>query len=165
MLDKCYFTVGSSHFRQLIGIAVGLDPAPFMVTLFLYYYERKLLLQTKKRDLQKAIIFSNILRFTDDLCSFINKEFGNQLNDIYIYIYPDKLKLTKVNEDSCKASFLDLSIEFHDRKVATELFNERYVFSFYISCMPYFDSNIPFNIFCAYRSWNSTYCPDNNRRD
>ena len=47
LLD-CYFTVGAQIFKQIIGIPMGSDPAPFMANLFLYYY-------------------SNIFLFIDDL--------------------------------------------------------------------------------------------------
>ena len=141
LLDKCYFTFGSSCFHQLIGIAIGSDLAPFMAGLFLHYYERKWFLQTKS----KVRIFSNFLRFIDDLCTFNNNKFENSYNDIY----PNKLKFKKENENPCKALFLDLSIEFHDRKVTTELLNKRDAFSFYINCKPYFDSNILSKIFYA----------------
>lgn len=64
LLDKSYFTLGSMFFRQLIGIPMGFDAALFIANLFLYFYEKKWLLQ--KRDLQKARIFSNIFMFKDD---------------------------------------------------------------------------------------------------
>ena len=45
---------------------MGFDLAPFMADLNMYYYERKLLLQIKKRILRKALIFFSIVRFIDD---------------------------------------------------------------------------------------------------
>ena len=75
----------SSCFRQLIGIGIGSNVAPFMANVFLYYYERKWFLYTQS----KVRIFSNILTFIEDLCTFNDKVFANSYNDIY----PDKLKL------------------------------------------------------------------------
>ena len=83
--------------------------------------------------------------FIDDLCTFNNNEFENNYKDIY----PDELELKKENEDPCKASFFDLSIEVHDSKFTTELFDKRDAFSFYINCMLYFDGNIPSKILHA----------------
>ena len=57
--------------------------------LFLYYYENKWLLDTKKRDLQKARLFSNLFCFIDDLCA-INNHLEFQKN--YKDIYPSKLE-------------------------------------------------------------------------
>ena len=45
-------------------------------------------------------------------------------------------------------SFLDLSIEVHNRKLTTGLFDKKVIFPFFLSCIPY-DSNIPFPIFYA----------------
>ena len=36
---------------------------------FIYYYETKWLLDTKKKDLQKACLFGNLFHFIDDLCA------------------------------------------------------------------------------------------------
>ena len=36
LMGNCYFTFGSKVFRQVIGIPMGSDPAPFMANLFLY---------------------------------------------------------------------------------------------------------------------------------
>ena len=64
--------------------------------------------------------------FIDDLCTFNNNEFENNYKDIY----PDELELKKENEDPCKASFFDLSIEVHDSKFTTELFDKGMLFPF-----------------------------------
>ena len=88
---------------------------------------------------------SNIFRFIDDLCTFNNDECGNSYNDTY----PDEPKMKKDDEDPCKAPFLDFSIEVHDRKSITKLFNTRDAFPFYINHMPYLDSDIPSKLFYA----------------
>lgn len=82
--------------------------------------------------------FSNILRTKDDQCTFNNDVFNNNYNGIY----PDELKSSKENEGPCGASFLDLSMEVHDRKLTTDLFDKRDFFPFYINPMSYLDSNI-----------------------
>ena len=65
LIDNSCFTLDSMCFHQLIEIRMGSDPASFMVNLFLYYSERKCLLQTIKQELQSTRIFQNIFRFTD----------------------------------------------------------------------------------------------------
>ena len=69
--------------------------------------------------MRKARSFSNIFRFVDDLYSFNIDEFEKNCKDIYL----DELELKKENEDSCKTSFLNLSIEVHDKKFKTKLFD------------------------------------------
>ena len=61
---------------------MGPDPAPFITDKFFNYYKRRWLLQTKKRDLRKARISSNIFRFIDDLYTFNNDEFESNYKDI-----------------------------------------------------------------------------------
>ena len=41
VIDQAYFAVGDSVYRQIIGIPMGTDPAPFIANLYLYSYEFK----------------------------------------------------------------------------------------------------------------------------
>ena len=67
LMDNCFFTCGGQIFRQIIGIPMGSDPAPFMANLFLYHYESKWMKELKKSNLIQARKFSNTFRFIDDL--------------------------------------------------------------------------------------------------
>ena len=58
------------------------------------------------------------------------------------FIYPNELELKKENDYLCKASFLNLSIEFHDSKFTIEVFYKRDTFSFYTNHIPYLDSSL-----------------------
>ena len=146
LLRNCYFTVGSKLFRQIIGIPMGSDPAPFFANLFLYFYEKKWITELKKRDLLKARKLGNIFRFIDDLSSINdNGEFERS----YKEIYPEELELGKENLDESEASFLDLSIKLKNNQFQVGLFDKRDKFPFSIVRMPYKSSNIPSNIFYA----------------
>ena len=61
-------------------------------------------------------------------------------------MYPDELELKKENEDPCKTAFLDLSIENHEANFTTDLVDKKDTFLFFISHIPYLDSNIPCKI-------------------
>ena len=37
LIKNCYFTFGNRVFQQIIGIPMGIDPAPFWANLFLYF--------------------------------------------------------------------------------------------------------------------------------
>ena len=67
LLGNCYFKVGKNVFKQVIGIPMGTDPAPFMANLFLYNYENKFIKELKKTDRLAARKFGNIWRYIDDL--------------------------------------------------------------------------------------------------
>ena len=121
------------------------NPAPSITNSFLCYCDRKQHLETKTWYLRKARIFSNIYRFLDDLWTFNNNEFENIYKDDYFDVW----ELGKEIEDPCKALFLNLSIEVHDRKFFGKLFNKRDAFPYFINRMPYLDSDIPSEIFYA----------------
>ena len=146
LLDQCYFNVGNVIFRQVIGIPMGSDPAPFMANLFLYFYESKWLESTNKHNLIKARKFSNVFRFIDDLCA-INDDFEFRKN--FKNIYPPELELKEENISTSHASFLDLSIDIVDGNFVTSLFDKRDAFPFSIVRMQYLSSNMPSKNFYA----------------
>ena len=39
VINNSYFLVGNTLFRQIIGIPMGSDPAPFLANLYLSFYE------------------------------------------------------------------------------------------------------------------------------
>ena len=147
LLDNCYFCVGNSIFKQIIGIPMGSDPAPFMANLFLYHYESKFLLNLKKIDLPRARRFGNVFRYIDDL-NAIND--GGEFENCHKEIYPPELELKKENEGNSAASFLDLDISIsNDRTFDIKLYDKRDAFPFKIVRMPYLSSNMPSRIFYA----------------
>ena len=83
---------------------MGSDPPPFMVNLFLYYYGNNWLLDTKRRYLRKAHLFSNMFRFIEKLCA-INSHLEFDRN--FQNIYPSELQLRKENISTSEALFLD----------------------------------------------------------
>ena len=48
LIDNIYVTFGDQCFRQVIGIPMGTDCAPFLANLFLYSYEYKWIVKQKK---------------------------------------------------------------------------------------------------------------------
>ena len=140
LMNNCFFTVGTLLFRQIIGIPMGSDPAPFMANLFLYYYENKWINKLKKSDIGRARRYSNIFRFIDDLSAFND---GGEFQNNYREIYPPELELGKENLSDCQASFLDLNILITDNKYELSLIDKRDAFPFTIVRMPHRTSNIP----------------------
>ena len=140
LLKHSYFTVGVNIFKQVVGIPMGSDPAPFFANLFLYYYERKWLLELKKNDLVAARKFGNTFRFIDDL-NVVND--GGYFNQHFHEIYPEEMELSKENKGNEKASFLDLDIEIKESKFHFGLYDKRDAFPFAIVRMPFKNSNMP----------------------
>ena len=145
LMGSCFFTLGNLLFKQVIGIPMGSDPAPFMANLFLYYYENKLLKQLKGEDLISARKFGNTFRFIDDLCA-INDD--GLFEKHHHEIYPPEVELKKERGGE-RVSFLDLEIKITQtqRQFVTSLYDKRDAFPFSIVRMPYQRSNIPTNMF------------------
>ena len=134
LISNCYFSVGNVVMRKIIGIQMGIDPAPFGANLFLYTYEH---------DYIKAKHFHSTFRFIDDLCS-IND--GGEFGRVFKDIYPNELQL-KVEHEGDSASFLNLDIRVEENQFVYKLYDKRDAFPFSIVRMPYLSSNIPKKIF------------------
>ena len=143
LMNRCHFTLGKRLFRQVIGIPMGSDPAPFMANLFLYHYENKWIKNLKKKDLAKARKFGNTFRFIDDLLT-INDD--NLFLENFKDIYPSELQLN-LEGSGTHLSFLDLDLTLQNRHLEIKLFDKRDAFPFSIVRLPFASSNIPNNMF------------------
>ena len=147
LINNAYFRVGNALFRQVIGIPMGSDPAPFFANLFLAHYESNWIKSLSSSDYSRAKRFSHVFRYIDDLVSINdNGEFARSFNEIY----PTELVLNKENEDSnLSASYLDLNISISDNKFNYELYDKRNAFHFPIVRFPFASSNMPSKMFYA----------------
>ena len=143
LIQNCYFTVGNVIMKQVIGIPMGIDPAPFWANLFLYKYESAYISQLIKSDKIKAKKYHGTSRFIDDLC-IVND--GGEFRNSYKEIYPAELQL-KVEHFGSHGTFLDLDITIQDKKFVYKLYDKRDEFPFSIVRMPNLKSNIPSEIF------------------
>ena len=143
-MKNCYFQLGKKVFRQVIGIPMGSDPAPFFANLFLYYFENKWIKKTKKNDIRRARRFANTFRFIDDLTALND---GGEFERSFREIYPPELELKKENIDNTNGSFLYLTIKIKNNRFATSLYDKRDGFPFSIVRMPHLCSNIPSKMF------------------
>ena len=144
VIDNAFFQVGNKVFRQIIGIPMGSDPAPFIANLFLYIYENRFMTNLKKDDLARAKNLRHVFRFIDDLISLNdNDEFMRSHKEIY----PPEMELKVENENNFSASFLDLALAVSEGVIDTKLFDKRDAFNFSVVRMPYKCSNIPCKMF------------------
>lgn len=143
LVKNCFFMAGNTVMCQVIGIPIGIDPAPFWANLFLYQYEQRYVTELIVEDRIKARHFHSTKRFIDDLCA-IND--GNLFQRVYKDIYPNELEL-KLEHSGNHASFLNLDISIKDGLFVYKLFDKRDAFPFTIVRMPHLESNIPESIF------------------
>ena len=163
LLDNCYFTFGESVFKQIVGIPMGSDPAPFFANLFLYHYESMWVRNLKKTNVQKARKFRHTFRFIDDLVA-INDD--NLFMNNFANIYPPELELN-LEASGDQVSFLDLDLTIKDKQIDIKLFDKRDSFPFSIVRLPFASSNIPSSMFYAsigaevLRIGRVSSCPEN----
>ena len=144
LLDNCYFSIGKSIFKQVIGIPMGSDPAPFMANLFLCYFENKFMKQFKVNNMNRARKFNYTFRFIDDLNAVNDDdEFEKNKGDIY----PKYLELKKENEGHLQASYLDFDTKISNKLFSIKLYDKRDDFNFKIVRMPFLSNNMPSSIF------------------
>ena len=146
LLDNCHFKFGNKLFRQIVGIPMGSDPAPYFANLFLYRYESRWLTKMKKENNVLARKFGRVFRYIDDLLA-IND--GGEFERHYSEIYPSELELKKENVVNTETNFLELNIQLENRLFNTKLYDKRDAFGFSISRLPYKESNIPQQMFYA----------------
>ena len=139
LVDNIYICVGDRVFRQCIDIPMGTDCAPLLANLYLFYYEYSYMKQLLKVNMGKARMFSNTVRYIDDLLALNNPSFDEEIANIY----PKELILKKTTEGHSMVSYLDLKITIEEREYVTAIWDKRDSFNFRIVNYPFLSSNIP----------------------
>ena len=142
IVDNAYFSFGDKVYRQIIGIPMGIDPAPQMANLYLHYYEADFMEHLSVEHYSQARKFNHTRRFIDDLNTFNNEGLLGKFNSEG-KIYPGEMILNKENEGNQKGTFLELDMEIKGKEVEVKLYDKREAFGFEIVNFPHMDSNIP----------------------
>ena len=129
LLENCYFTVGDSIFKQIIGVPIGVDAGPYIANLTLWYFENKFLESTYKSKYFVAKKLTRTYRLIDDITS-INSD--GCFESCFKAIYPDSLELNKENSNDKSACVLDLDIKIVDGKFKCSVYDKRDDFNFNI---------------------------------
>ena len=141
LVDNIYVTFGDKCFRQVIGIPMGTDCAPFLANLFLYFYEYKWIdKQRKAKRYQIIKFFKNCGRYIDDLLMVNN---NNKMTELMCSIYPKELELVPDDGDGTTAPFLDLFLTVDRGVVFSSIYDKRDNFDFPIVNFPTLTGNIP----------------------
>ena len=122
LIDNIFVKCGTKVFRQIIGIPMGTDCAPFLANLFLYKYEFQFMEKMAKTKNPDIYEFRRVQRYLDDLL-LVN---GGDVMDKYAKdIYPSELVLKKENKDDQLASFLCLFLTIKNKKLRFSLYVKR----------------------------------------
>ena len=139
LIDNIYIHVNNNMFRQVIGIPMGTDCAPFLANLYLYALEFKFLDTLSKKNIRLARKFSNSFRYIDDLLMFNN----DGIMDEYKYeIYPKELILNKENKNDKHCNFLDISMNIINTHIVTSIYDKKDAFNFKVNSFPNLSGNV-----------------------
>ena len=83
LLDNIYIRFGSKLYRQIVGIPVGKNCAPFVADLFLFCYERDCMTLSDDNQADITEAFNSTARYLDDLNNIDNPYFEGMVNQIY----------------------------------------------------------------------------------
>jgi len=141
LIDNIYVTFGDKLFRQVIGIPMGTDCAPFLANLFLFSYEYEWIdKQRSTGNLSILYRFRGCCRYIDDLLTVNNDDLMKKyMKDIY----PPELILVPDETDGLSVHFLDMNILISNGVISTSIYDKRDSFSFPIVNFPDLTGNIP----------------------
>ena len=141
LIDNIFVKFGDKVFRQVIGIPMGTDCAPFLANLFLYSYEYQWINKQRIKNNQKAIQrFKSCSRYIDDLLLINNYDL---MKEVMTKIYPKELVLVPDDNNGCTAPFLDLQLLITEGVISTSIYDKRDAFDFPIVNFPNLSGNIP----------------------
>ena len=141
LISNSFVTFGEKCFRQVIGIPMGTDCAPYLANLFLFALENRWIMKQislKKFHLVKK--FRTCARYIDDLLLVNNDD---TMMKIMTEIYPKELILVPDDSDGLSTPFLDLQISIVDGIISSSIFDKRDNFDFPIINFPTLSGNIP----------------------
>ena len=141
IIDSSYVSFHGKIYRQIIGIPMGTNCAPYLANLFLHVFEYKhLCLLVTNGDTEIAKKLSNVFRYQDD-CLALND--GGLFAEYFKNIYPSELTLNNTNISVNKSNFLDMTISIHRGKFTYRSYDKRDDFNFQICNYPHLEGNIP----------------------
>ena len=115
LVKNCIFQIGDLLLSRIIGIPMGIDPAPFWANLFLSSYESDFMISRIREDKIKARHYHESFRFIDDKY-YING--SGEFSRSFPNIYPPSLELT-VEHNVSHATFLKLEINIEEVYLST----------------------------------------------
>ena len=135
-----FIRFGSKLYRQIVGIPMGTNCDPLVADMFLFCYERDLMLSlsdNNQTDIIEAI--KSTSRYLDDLLNIDNPYFEQMVGQIY----PTELQLNKANSSDTEAPFLDLNLSITNGIVSSKMYDKRDDFNFELVNFPLFDGDVP----------------------
>ena len=141
IINNAYITFHGQIYRQVIGVPMGTNCAPYLANIFLHHYEYEYLkLLVEQGDIQTAKDLANTFRYQDD-CITLNDNGRFAIH--HDKIYPREMVLNDTNISRDKSTFLDLKISIYRGKFLYGSYDKRDDFKFHVVNFPNLKGNIP----------------------
>lgn len=141
VIDNAYILFDEKVYRQVIGIPMGTNVAPYLANIFLHVCEHLYIIKLiEQGDLDTAILLSNTFRYQDD-CIALNN--GDIFAKHWAKMYPPEMTLECTNISKHVVTFLDLRISIFRGKFTYRSYDKRNDFSFKICNYPNLKGNVP----------------------
>ena len=141
IVSSAYITYHGEVFRQVVGVPMGTNCAPFLANIYLHYYEYNYIkLLVHKGEINTAKEIANTFRYQDD-CVALNDNgaFAKHFNKIY----PQEMVLNATNISRDKCTFLDLKVSIYRGRFVYSSYDKRNDFNFHVINFPNLTGNIP----------------------
>ena len=142
IIDNAFIVFHDKVYRQVVGIPMGTNCAPFVANIYLHTFEYEYLKKLiNNGELNIARLLSNTFRYQDD-CIAVNDGgvFGEHFGRMYQGSMME-LKPTNLTRDKC--TFLDLTISIYRGTFLYHSYDKRNDFSFQVVNYPNLHGNIP----------------------
>ena len=118
-LYNIFIRFGSKLYKQIVGIPMGTNCDPLVADLFLFCYERVVMLSLSDNN-QTDIIeaFNSTSRYLDDLLNIDNPYFEQMVGQIYL----NELQLNNANSSDTEALFLGLNLSITNGIVTSKIY-------------------------------------------
>ena len=143
VIDNSYVVFGGKIFRQIIGIPMGTNCAPYLANIFLHMYEVDFIEKLNEEGKHKvSSLLNNTFRYQDD-CIVLNdcKQFSRYIDSIY----PEEMVLENTNVSRLESNYLDLCITLNNGNFSYKSYDKREDYTFDVIKYPDLSGNIPFN--------------------
>lgn len=164
IIENSFFFTGDKIMRQIIGIPMGCDPAPFYANADLGVCEFHFQERMQKQNYAIAKSLNHTHRYIDDVSPLCDR--GNFVKCIS-EIYRPELTLNKENISTGAASVLEIDITVLNGRFVTGIYDKRDSFGFNVIRYPSTLSNIPsdciYNVFYSQLTRIYRVCNDLDR--
>ena len=141
LIDNSFICFQNNVYKQVVGIPMGTNCAPYLANIYLHVFEYKYLTTLVRNDnIEIAKKLSNMFRYQDD-CLLIND--NGLFSEHYGHMYPREMILECTNISRDKCTFLDLTISVYKGKFLYKSYDKRNNFGFDIVSYPNITGNVP----------------------